>query len=82
MFPEYRLGLSSIEVCVNSTYIFGITAAIFGSEANEVEAIVTPVVAISKLGPVEPNLLGRGALVISLLWAGVADVGAPPLQYG
>jgi hypothetical protein len=54
-------------------------AAILGRESNKVEAIVAPIVTVPKLRPVEPNLLGRRALVISVLGAGVADIGTPPL---
>jgi len=70
------------QLCAKSTYIVIISpAAVLGSESNEIEAIIAPIVIVSKLRPVKSNLLGRRALVISVLRAGVADIGTPPLIF-
>lgn len=55
--------------------------AILGLEANEVEAFKAPIVTVCQLRQVEAFLLNIGALIVGVLWTGVADIGTPPLRY-
>ena len=79
MFPRRQLGKGILQMGVEFTYGFRITTTIFSSEANKVEPIIAPVITVSKLGPVESNLLCWGTLVISLFGTGITDISAPPL---
>lgn len=55
--------------------------ALLGLEPREVEAIKVPIVTVCQLRPVKAFLLNIRALIVGIVWTGVADIGTPPLRY-
>ena len=45
------------------------------------EAVKAPIVTVSQLRQVKAFLLNIRALIVGIVWAGVADIRTPPLRY-
>jgi hypothetical protein len=72
---------SLLEVQLSMTYpVTRSLTAILGLEPNEVEALKAPIVTISELRQVKAFPLNVRALIVGIVWTGVADVGTPPLR--
>lgn len=54
--------------------------AFLGLEPNEVEALKAPIVTVCELRQVKAFPLNIRALIVGIVWTGVADIGTPPLR--
>lgn len=55
--------------------------AILGLEANKMEAFKAPIVTVCQLRQVKAFLLNIRALIVGVVWTGIADIRTPPLIY-